>query len=545
MKRSVLFCLGIFLSGNAFAGCDWATTTPKDDANYKYFVARVYSQNNMSDAQAKAEQEINNQICRLFGAETVTSTEYYSDTTTATGTSRTNERCVGVRLQQFTKEKSDTERSGGEYIACVKYKYAQSAYKAEAKRIAKTPNDVIVGLNESIGDTNCPGAPVEFAIKPQDALIFIDGEPYGKVSLIKNVCRGKHKLRITHDNYESVEEDLIVPLANGKITKTLKRATKTITIKASDPRATIKVNNKNIGKTPVKYTSNLGDTIKIEASADGAISAARTLLIDKYSDDKIVLDLDTKPVKLDFSGWKQQYPGWTIYVDGTKIDTYTKISPNESHDVKFTRDGFRTIRDTYSHSPTDKVVYFDKTYNTVPTKSMSRQNGLNLDLLSGIGGNYISANINNKTSSAIGLSFDALALRVRKDAFYSRIGLNYDLSSVSNNGFKISKGFNTDVNLGVNFSDYISVFGILGYEKLDITRPQINNKDFSGSTWDFYQGVGLEYNMQSWPCSIRLKYTTASVDLYKDFYIGDKNTRIHNIGLSFNINWFGLVRMMR
>lgn len=545
MKRSVLFCLGIFLSGNAFAGCDWATTTPKDDANYKYFVARVYSQNNMSDAQAKAEQEINNQICRLFGAETITSTEYYSDTTIATGTSRTNERCVGVRLQQFIKEKSDTERSGNEYIACVKYKYAQTAYKAETKRIVQTTKGVVAGFNESIGDTNCPGAPVEFAITPQDALIFIDGEPYGKVSLIKNVCRGKHKLRITHDNYEPVEEDLIVPLANGTITKTLKRATKKITISASDPRATIKVNNKNIGKTPVTYTPNLGDTIQIEASADGTISATRTLLIDKYSDDKIILDLDAKPVKIDFSGWKQQYPGWDVYVDGTKIDTHTKITPNEPHDIKFTRDGYRTIRDTYSHSPTDKVVYFDKTYNIVPTKSMSRQNGLNIDFLSGIGGDYISADTNDKTTSAIGLSFDMLALRIRKDAFYSRIGFNYDLVSVSNGNFKISKGFNTDANLGVNFGDYVSVFGILGYENLNITRPQINGKDFSGSMWNFYQGIGLEYNMQSWPCSIRLKYTIASVDLYKEFYIGNKNTRIHNIGLSFNINWSGLLRMMQ
>ena len=541
MKRSAVFCLGMFLSGNAFAGCDWATTTPSDDANYKYFVARVYSQNSMSDAQAKAEQEINNQICRLFGAETITSTEYYSDTTTASGTSRTNERCVGVHLEQFTKDKSDTERSGKEYVACVKYKYSQKAYKKETARIVKNATSGAIAMNESIGDTNCPGSPVKFAITPSDAHIYIDGEHYGNVSLIKNVCRGKHKLKITHDNYEPVEETLIIPLADGKITKTLKRASKIIKISASDPRAKIKVNGHEISGS---YKGQLGETIKIEASADGMLSSTRTVVIDKYMEsDHIILDLDSKPVKLDFSGWKHQNPGWNIFVDGDKIDTYTTISPNDDHSIKFTKDGFRTIRDSYSHEPTDKVVFFDKTYNMVPTKSMHRKDGLNIDLLSGIGGDYVFADINDKKTQSAGVSIETLALRMRVNSFYGRFGLNYDLSSISNNGIKLSTGFNADTNIGVNLGDFVSLFGIIGYGQFNVKRPSINDKDFSGTKWDFYRGIGLEYNMKNVPWSVRLTYKTSSVDLYNDFYVGDKNVAIHQIGLSLNLNWSALFRM--
>lgn len=51
MKCFAVFCLGILMSDAAIAaGCDWATDTPADDANYKYFVARVYSDISASDA---------------------------------------------------------------------------------------------------------------------------------------------------------------------------------------------------------------------------------------------------------------------------------------------------------------------------------------------------------------------------------------------------------------------------------------------------------------------------------------------------------------
>lgn len=545
MKRFAVFCLGVLTSYGALAaGCDWATETPPDDAKYKYFVARVYSDISASDAQAKAEQEINNQICRLFGAETATSSEFYSDTTSAQVTSRTQERCIGVHLEKFTKEKTGDERIGHEYIACVKYKYAKSAYNAENTRIKKSGTTATITFNETMGDMGCAGAPLEITSKPTGAEIYINGKYRGDTPLkIGNVCRGQHKLKFVHDNYVATEQQLIIPTATGKVSKTLTRATKKITITADDSRAKISVNGRDLGRTPTTYTAKLGETIKIEASADGTNPEIREIKIDKYSEDKFKLNLTKKLVKLDFSGWQRQNPGWRIYLDGHEIDTITKIEPDKSHQLRFTKDGFRSVSDTYSHSPTDKVVYFDRSYNFVPVKSMARTSGINIDGLSGIGGTYISADTGNGAESGIGATFDALALRLRANAFYARVSVGYDWAKVSNNNADISTGLRSDINLGINLGDNLSVFGIVGGGLLNIDRSSINNKDFSGNKWNGFHGLGLEYNLKNRPFSVRLTYTTTSVDLWNKFYVGTENTKIQQIGLSFNLNWSALVRM--
>ena len=217
---STLFSITITFS--AFGGsCDWAKDTPNDDGRYKYFVARISSEDSLSDAQLKAEQDINNQICRLFGAETVTTNEYYADELMASGTSRTNQRCVGVTLEKFTKEKTDDDRIGNEYIACIKYKYAKSAYEKELKRIESGKSAKIV-FNESVGSMDCRGAPVEIVTSPKGATLTIsnaNGEYSGNTPIkFANICNGSYDLYVSKPNYESKQQKLIVP-TSGRISR--------------------------------------------------------------------------------------------------------------------------------------------------------------------------------------------------------------------------------------------------------------------------------------------------------------------------------------
>lgn len=528
------------------SGCDWATETPPDDAKYKYFVARVYSDTSTSDAQAKAEQEINSQICRLFGAETVTSSEFYSDTTTAQATSRTQERCVGVRLENFTKEKTGDDRRGGEYIACVKYKYAISAYNKEKARV-RTADTASASFNEMTGDTGCVGAPIQITSTPIGADVYIGGKYRGDTPLkIANICRGTHKLEIRHDNYVTVNETLIIPHSTGKINKTLTRATKKIKISTDYPRAKITINGVNQGVSPVTYTAKMGDTLKISATADGVNTAIRQVVVDKYSDDTVKLQMEKKPVKLDFTSWQRKNPGWTISVDGTQIDGITKITPNTNVSLRFSKDGFRTVRDSYSHSPTDKIVYFDREYTFVPQRSMARTDGTELNLFSGIGINYWNSDIDEVNKNTVGLSADVLALRIRTDKFYMRIVGGYDYANIKYGDIQLNDGLRFDGNLGFNFGDRVSVFGILGYGVVDVERPKVSdNQDYSGRTWYPFHGLGLEYNLKNWAASVRLTYTTASVDLWNDHYVGRNNTKIQKIGLSFNVNWSAGARLMQ
>lgn len=540
------FMIFSMITTNAVAGgCDWATETPADDGKYKYFVARVYSEYSISDAQIKAEQEINNQICRLFGAETITSAEYYSDTTSATGTSRTNQRCVGVRLESFTKEKTGDERVGREYVACVKYKYTISAYNKEIARVRESGTSDTTIFNETAGDTDCAGAPLQITTTPSGAGIYINGEYRGDTPLkLKNVCRGNNTLKISHDNYETINEKLIVPTSTGKISKTLKRATKKVKISADYNNAVIVVNGTKQGRTPITYTAKLGETLEIKAIADGTETAVKHVHIDKYSDNSVQLTLNKKDVKLDFSSWLHRNSGWTVYVDGTKISSITKITPDQQHQLRFTKEGFRTVRDTYSHAPTDKVVHFDRDYTFVPVKSMSRTSGTEWSAFSGIGGYYMGTELDNNSKSTMGISLEALGIRLRADAFYGRLGLGYNLAGVSYSDIELKDGFYADINAGFNFGDRVSAFGLLGYGALDTKRPELPSGDYSGKTWHLYHGLGLEYNMEHLPFSVRLTYIIASVDLWDNHFVGSDNTKLHKFGLSFHVNWGGVARMV-
>ncbi len=550
MKGLLFLILGATITTNAVAGgCDWATETPADDGKYKYFVARVYSENSVSDAQTKAEQEINSQICRLFGAETITSAEYYSDTTSASGTSRTNQRCIGVRLESFTKEKTGDERVGREYVACVKYKYAISAYNKEFARIRGTGTVGDTIFNETFGDTDCMGAPLQITTTPSGAEIYINGEYRGDTPLkLKNVCRGNNKLKINHDNYETINEQLIVPTSTGKISKTLKRATKKVKISADYNNATIVVNGIKQGRTPVTYTAKMGDTLEIEANADGTNTAIKRVYIDKYSDDSIHLTLEKKDVKLDFSSWLHRNSGWNVYVDGTKINNITKITPDERHNLRFTKDGFRTVRDTYSHAPTDKIVHFDRDYTFVPVKSMNRTNGTEWAVFSGIGGYYIGFESDHNSANTTGVSLEALGIRLRSDAFYGRFGLGYNATTpyldlprplpYFPGDLKLKEDFYADINAGVNLGNRISAFGILSYNKLVSTH----NTQVRSNKWFLHHGLGLEYNMKDLPFSIRLSYTTTTIDWWA---ASKDNFDLHKIGLSFHVNWNGVARMAK
>lgn len=350
MKRLLFVIFGITFTANVFgADCDWAKDTPKDDGKYKYFVARISSEESLSDAQFKAEQDINNQICRLFGAETITTNEYYSDEKVASGISRTNQRCVGVTLEQFTKEKTDDDRIGDEYIACIKYKYAKSAYEKELKRIESGKSAKIV-FNESVGSMDCRGAPVEIVTEPKGATLTIsnaNGEYSGNTPIkFANICNGSYDLYVSMPNYESKQQKLIVPTSN-RISITLHRSSKNITVRTNIGNAKIYVNNKEIGKEPATFSAILGEEYSIEARHKETATSTVKRTFDKGSESSYTVTLSKNPASVDFTAFKKHNPGVRIRVDGVLLNSDTKsLNPDESYSVRFSKDGFQDNRGT-------------------------------------------------------------------------------------------------------------------------------------------------------------------------------------------------------
>ena len=109
MKSFAVFCLGVLTSYSAIAaGCDWATETPPDDAKYKYFVAKSYSDTSAADAANKAERDIDAQLGRMFGVSLDVQSAFYADESTSAGTTRSYERSIGtIALKGLERQRSN------------------------------------------------------------------------------------------------------------------------------------------------------------------------------------------------------------------------------------------------------------------------------------------------------------------------------------------------------------------------------------------------------------------------------------------------------
>lgn len=551
MKKCLILVMVLFYAAPLLAGnCDWAKNTPADAGGNKYFVARVYSEESASDAQHKAEREIDSQICRLFGAEINTASEFYSDTSRSEGTTRSQERCVGVRLKSFLKEKSDVENPRrSEWVGCVKYKYSIKELNAEKARIEKVGfiGAAAGAFNESAGDRDCAGAPVKVTTKPEGAEVYIGGKLRGQTPLlVGNICRGKHKLRILLENYNDVDEQIIVPLANSPISKTLTRAKKEIIITTNIGGANIKINGIDHGREPVRFNAALGSPHEIEAISKEVFPVKKTITISKESNDKVILNLEKKPARIDFTGWKQQNKGWKVEADGRVVEKSRELEPDRTYDLRFTNPKYRRVTDTVKLKGGETLNY-DKKYNFILLTSDAIGDDSEWALFSGFGLGPYSLRLDKDNIESFGLQMDALAIRLRNDSFYARLGAGSAIGTFDTKytDVEIGAGFNADINLGFNFGSEFSAFGIIGGELLAVKRPPASSgKDLSGRQFYTFYGIGLEYNPPRTPVSLRLTYTTGATDLWNDFRIGRESVRINKIMLGISVNWGKVVKMI-
>lgn len=386
MKGLLFLILGATITTNAVAGgCDWATETPADDGKYKYFVAKSYSESSASDAANKAEQDIDAQLGRLFGTKLDIQSEYYSDETSASGTMRSYERALGaITLKGLERQKSDVVKESKVWVGCVQYRYLKSEINKEKERLKNlSPSAMQKSLvfTEVAGDTECHGSPVEIVTVPSGAYVTIDNGRYHGSAPIKfgNVCHGKHSLEITHDNYEFVSEKLIVPVS-GRIEKTLKRATKKITVKTTLGNSQIEINGVDKGKEPVTFNAPLGIEQSITAVNKEAEKVTRNRAFSKDSDSEYVINMEKLPGQIDFTAFKVRNPGVDIFVDGKKVvgNSSLELSAEKRHNIKFTKKDFVDIVKQQSVDGGDVLYYPSQELNFLRVPDAS--GGLTLGL---------------------------------------------------------------------------------------------------------------------------------------------------------------------
>lgn len=556
MKGLLFLILGATITTNAIAGgCDWATETPADDGKYKYFVGRGYSEKSLEKAAKQAEQDIDAQLGRVFGTVLDVRSDFYSDETGNTSTTRSYERVIGtITLKGLERQKSDRQKKSGVWESCVLYRYSIKEFESEKKRLnSMSPAELKKSLvfNEAAGDIECRGAPVEITTVPSGAYVTIDNGKYQGTSPIKfgNVCNGKHTLEITHENYEFLSEKLIVPVS-GRIEKTLKRATKKITVKTTLGNSEIEINGVNKGKEPIVFNAPLGIEHSFTTINEESGTITRNRTFSKESDSVFVIHLDKLPGKIDFSAFKKRNPGVEIYVDGDKlVGDATKEIMAGHHDLIFKKGGFDDKAYTFN-IPGGKTTYYpSQEMDFAKTVKQTKYNRpINWETYVGYGFGFSFGNV--------GLNLD-LSLEKTYGRLYSNFGLqlNYlfldDEIEYTENSYYSSYDEALDLDffeffyadLGIHLSENYSVFGIISLGTLGLYGTY-ESKLLSITRY----GIGIRYLFNKF-CGVRLTYQTGDTgisveDVYDaakdDYYsVGGINEETIPEKIStFNMTWF-------
>lgn len=544
MKGLLFLILGATITTNAVAGgCDWATETPADDGKYKYFVGRGYSEKSLEKAAKQAEQDIDAQLGRVFGTILDVRSDFYSDETGNTSTTRSYERVIGtITLKGLERQKSDKQKKSGVWESCVLYRYSINEFETEKKRLNSMSAAELkksLTFNEAAGDIECRGTPVEIVTVPSGAFVTIDNGKYQGTSPIKfgNVCNGKHTLEITHDNYDFLSEKLIVPVS-GRIEKTLKRATKKITVKTSLGNSEIAINGVNKGKEPIVFDAPLGIEHNFTTTNEESGTITRNRTFSKESDSVFVIHLDKLPGKIDFSAFKKRNPGVEIYVDGKKLaEDATKEILAGYHSLTFKKDGHDTQEYTFNILGGKTTYYPSQEMNFAKTVKQPKYNAYSptkWETFFGFGAGISLGNF--------GFNLD-INLEKSYGWFYSNLGLQLNyifMDSITYNQYYYSyeeevyleflEFFYAD--LGLNISEKYSIFGVISFGNLTID----DYMNTTGTSMTRY-GVGIRY-LYNKHTGMRLTYQTGNIGLLTDYNYAYSADNIPEKLATFNMTWF-------
>lgn len=117
--------------------------------------------------------------------------------------------------------------------------------------IMKSVADELAGVQEK---TPVTGGRLDVSTKPAQADIYIDGNLKGKTPLkIDGITPGEHVLKIQKSGYKAIEGKFSVEANKVKeYSMDLKRLY-TLSVSSNPGDAVVLINNKKVGKTPIKY----------------------------------------------------------------------------------------------------------------------------------------------------------------------------------------------------------------------------------------------------------------------------------------------------
>lgn len=282
---------------------EWTKSPQAADSTYKYYVGRASSVAGESTAISQATKDAYEQAHREnFGSEVQISSETYQTNSSSLSVARVSEKSKMARFENFEQVNFHLEDAGsGRFNVWVMYKFPRSSIVAEQRRLRKIVDTSDGAMAFSIQGTAADKAKgiLQLSTDPQGAVVYVDGERFGKTPLQLNgqIEEGKHSVRLDHPQYETIEEEFIIG-RNQTITinKTLVRSLGVVTITTDIPNASVIINGQPVGITPIKELKvESGVTHKLDITHSETEKYSQEFQVMKDSFRDLTVSLPKKP----------------------------------------------------------------------------------------------------------------------------------------------------------------------------------------------------------------------------------------------------------
>lgn len=308
LKLLLVLLFGLLLTlRNAWAQSpEWVTEIKREDHTFRYYLGRASNAANEAEAFNQATRDAYEQaIAENFGIRTRVDTESYESGSELSLTRRANALSKEVELHDFEQMQSQVEEKSEKYSAWVLYRYPKVAIELEKFRLEKIKNEEKqIVFQEAGSHLDSSKGVLEVITSPNGAQIFIDDLPANfletPLRLYGKLPYGKHRLRIEHPKYISIEEDIVIsPGATVRVDRSLVKATGKIKVITTPSNANVLVNGKLAGTTPTaEITVPAHERISVEISHSETEKISQEIEVEKEDSRTLDLTLTYKPAVL-------------------------------------------------------------------------------------------------------------------------------------------------------------------------------------------------------------------------------------------------------
>lgn len=351
MKKIIV----VFLFFSHFASAEnpsWVLNKPKNDSVYKYYVGRSSIAGSQSDSFREATRDAFEQAIREnFGFSASISSESFESLEKTSLTRRIKELSQRTQLHDFELIDSFSNNKDKGWESWVLYKYPLAEIIKEKQRQANLKNEPEPVFSTQGNDADINQGAIEIVTDPARATVLIDNEASGRtpIRITGQFEIGEHFLRIEHENYDPIEEKIIiVPQKNIRVNKTLVRSKGTLSISSNPSGAFVVISGKPIGLTPLKdEVINAGEKVQIEITHPDAERFMQEVTVSRDEIRNLDFNLPLKPAFLAVSSDPQ---GADLFIDDRPIGTtgklkMTEVSPG-SVSIRLVKSGYKDLTTT-------------------------------------------------------------------------------------------------------------------------------------------------------------------------------------------------------